>query len=186
MRLLSGICLAICVSCAEYTPKPRGYHRIDLPPAHYRVFASDDLACTFHVSHLAVIELPPQGTAADWMNISYESLNARIYCSIRNVTPQTLSVAEEECRRLLFRNAKDARAIREQSYENQDIRLYGRLFRITGETASPIQFMLTDSLSRFFRGALYYQCRTNVDSLAPVTEYLGNDMVELIQSFRWK
>ena len=38
----------------------------------------------------------------------------------------------------------------------------------------------------FFRGALYYDCIPNADSLAPVTRYLKQDIVELIQSFEWK
>jgi hypothetical protein len=46
--------------------------------------------------------------------------------------------------------------------------------------------MLTDSVSRFFRGALLYDCAPNADSLAPVTRYLQADIMELIQSFRWK
>ena len=57
---------------------------------------------------------------------------------------------------------------------------------LDGESASPLQFMLTDSVSRFFRGALYYDCVPNADSLAPVTRYLKQDVVELIQSFNWK
>jgi hypothetical protein len=55
-----------------------------------------------------------------------------------------------------------------------------------GESASPLQFMLTDSASRFFRGALFYDTRPNADSLAPVTAYLQEDVTELIQSFRWR
>ena len=64
--------------------------------------------------------------------------------------------------------------------------MYGSLFMLDGESASPLQFMLTDSVSRFFRGALYYDCIPNADSLAPVTRYLKQDIVELIQSFKWK
>ena len=64
--------------------------------------------------------------------------------------------------------------------------VYGSLFMLDGESASPLQFMLTDSVSRFFRGALYYDCIPNADSLAPVTRYLKQDIVELIQSFKWK
>ena len=64
--------------------------------------------------------------------------------------------------------------------------VYGSLFMLDGESASPLQFMLTDSVSHFFRGALYYDCIPNADSLAPVTRYLKQDIVELIQSFEWK
>ncbi|MDR1676646.1 MAG: gliding motility protein GldD [Tannerella sp.] len=187
MRLIViGILLGTGVSCAEYTPKPRGLYRIDIPEAHYRKFSADDLPCTFSVSRPVTVELPPEGTPAGWFNLSYESLNARVYCSYREITPETLPTVTEECRTLLLHSAKQATAITEQSYEDREIPLYATLFRIAGESASPIQFMLTDSVRRFLRGALYYQCRTDADSLAPVTDRVRKDVVELIQSFRWK
>ncbi|MDR0844698.1 MAG: gliding motility protein GldD [Tannerella sp.] len=187
MRVMLGILLlGICASCVEYTPKPRGFYRIDIPEARYRDFSSDDIPYTFRISQFAAIELPPLEMPAGWINLSYEALNAKIYCSYRQISPETLPAVTGECRKLLLRSAGNVNAITEQSYENQDIRLFGTLFLTEGESISPIQFMLTDSVSRFFRGALYYQCKMNTDSLAPVTGYLRKDVVELIQSFQWK
>jgi gliding motility-associated lipoprotein GldD len=187
MRLIvAGILLGVGVSCAEYTPKPRGLYRIDIPEAYYGEFVADDLPCTFRVSRLVTIELPPWGTSAQWVNLSYETLNAKVYCTYREITPETLPAVAEESRALLLRSVKQAAAITEQHYEDREIPLYATLFRIAGESASPIQFTLTDSIRRFFRGALYYQCRTDADSLASVTDYVGRDVVELIQSFQWK
>ena len=77
-------------------------------------------------------------------------------------------------------------AISGTAYSNPEASVYGSLFMLDGESASPLQFMLTDSVSHFFRGALYYDCIPNADSLAPVTRYLKQDIVELIQSFEWK
>ncbi|MDR3262353.1 MAG: gliding motility protein GldD [Tannerella sp.] len=181
--LLGG---GLCISCTEYTPKPRGFYRIDLPEAHYTDFSLTELPYAFRVSRLATIELPPVGTPAGWMNLSYETLHAKLYCSYQQISPETLPTCDKECRELLLHSVRNANTITEQFYENQDVNLYGTLFRIDGESASPIQFMLTDSVSRFFRGALYYQCKMNPDSLAPVTRYLGEDIIELIQSFHWK
>ncbi|MDR3261327.1 MAG: gliding motility protein GldD [Tannerella sp.] len=186
MRFLIWILPGICLSCAEYTPKPRGLYRIDIPEAHYREFSADDLPYTFKVSQLVTVELPPLETPDEWMNLSYETLNAKIYCSYRKITPLTLPAVTEECRKLLLRSVKNANSITEQNYENQTTHLFGTLFRIHGESASPIQFTLTDSVGRFFRGALYYRCRMDVDSLAPVNDYLEKDVVALIQSFQWK
>jgi gliding motility-associated lipoprotein GldD len=188
MRLLAAAVtvLFLGISCAEYTPKPRGFYRIDLPEASYRIFSADDVPYTFHVSRLATVELPPLQTSVDRMNLSYESLHLKVYCSYIEITPETLPVVTEECRKILLRSAGNADAITEQSYEDRNLRLFATIFRIGGETPSPVQFMLTDSLRRFFRGALYYPCRIDTDSLAPVTAYVENDVIELIQSFRWK
>jgi gliding motility-associated lipoprotein GldD len=187
-RSLTGIFfLVLCIACSDTAiPKPRGFYRIDLPEAHYTDFSSDELPYSFNVSQLVTVELPPLGVAGEWMNLSYETLNAKLYCSYQQITPGELSTAENECRELVAHTAKTTDAIKEQAYENQDIHVYGTLFQMDGDAVSPIQFMLTDSTKHFFRGALYYQCKPNVDSLAPVTHYLQNDMIELIQSFQWK
>jgi len=188
MRPLIGILLwGACLSCAEYTPKSRGFYRIDFPEAQYSLFSSDELPCSFMVSHLATVELPPlDAPAAGWINLSYESLSAKLYCSYQTINPESLPVVEGECRELLLRSVKNATAITEQHYEDINIHLYGTLFSMAGESPSPLQFILTDSVRHFFRGALYYQCKMNADSLAPVTHYIREDIIELIQTFQWK
>ena len=182
-RILSAglfLCLLFCASCTEYTPKPRGYFRIEPPRA------LDSLPYSFRVSRLVTVELPEVGSPEGWINLSYPSLGVKIYCSYLPVTRATLPVAENESRSLVARQIKQAEAVKEQAYSNPEERVYGSLFLLDGEAASPVQFMLTDSVSNFFRGALYYDCVPNADSLAPVTDYLRKDIIELIQSFTWK
>jgi len=180
--------ISVAISCADAvsTPKPRGYFRIDLPETKYTDFSLTDSPFLFNVNQLVTVELPPFETSGKRLNLAYTTLNARIYCSYHKITPADLSVLEEESRELVARNAGKADAITEQTYENQDIQVYGTLFRIEGESVAPVQFMLTDSSNHFFRGALYYDCKPNVDSLAPVTQYLTENVMELIQSFHWK
>lgn len=188
-QLLSVLILLnilLCVSCTEYTPKPRGYFRIEPPEARYLVLPSDSLPYSFNISQLATVELPEIGSPEGWINLSYPSLGVKIYCSYLPVTPSSLPTAEKESRFLVSRQAKRAETVKEQAYSNPEERVYGSLFLLDGESASPVQFMLTDSVSHFFRGALYYDCVPNADSLAPVTDYLRKDIIELIQSFRWK
>lgn len=178
--------LLSCVSCTEYTPKPRGYFRIEPELANYKMLSADDLPYAFNVSGLAKIQLPPAGEPTGWINIGYPSLGATIYCSYLPITPSTLSQAQDECRALVVRQIRRQSDIEEKAYANPTEQVYGSLFLSDGESASPIQFMLTDSVSHFFRGALYYDCISNADSLAPVTQYLCEDILELIQSFSWK
>ena len=49
MRMSTGIVcgglLALCVSCTEYTPKPRGYFRIEPPAPSYQALPVGDLPC---------------------------------------------------------------------------------------------------------------------------------------------
>jgi gliding motility-associated lipoprotein GldD len=177
------------LSCKKnHTPKPRGYLRIEPPEARYVAFGTDELPYGFNLSTQTAVEIPPDDSDSllYWLNIDYPDLRAKIYCSYQSITPQTFHEYDEECRRLIERTAGKANAINGKIYENHDRKIYGALFLIEGETVSPVQFMLTDSTSHFFRGALYYKDGANTDSLAPVTEYIKKDIVELIQSFYWK
>lgn len=188
MSKAAGILLVllVCFSCTEYTPKPRGYFRIEPEAPRYVALPLDHLPYTFKVSQLVTLCLPPADSPAGWINLSYPSLGVKIYCSYLPVTASTLSAADAECRVLVSRGAKGVSTIREEAYSNPEEQVYGSLFFVDGASASPVQFMLTDSVANFFRGALYYDCVPNADSLAPVTHYLREDIIELIQSFNWK
>ncbi|MDR0430303.1 MAG: gliding motility protein GldD [Tannerellaceae bacterium] len=189
MAKLTGICfLSLClyVSCAEYTPKPRGYFRIEPPTQSYQSLPLDDLPYMFSVSSGVVVELPPIGDPAGWINLSYPSLGAKIYCSYLKITPATIETVLEESRLLVARQSQNAHSITEQSYSNPDEKVYACLYQLDDTSVSPIQFTLTDSLSNFFRGSLLYDYRPNADSITPVTEYIRQDIIEIVQSFSWK
>lgn len=186
MRAFVWLLFLISLSCTEYTPKPRGYFRIDLPKPIYQRLPVQNLPYTFNLSQWAVVELPSVGSPEGWINLSYPQLQAKLYCSYLTITPSTLHNAEEECRDLAVRLSKYPDQIKEQAYSDPKAEVYGSLFLLDDASASPVQFMLTDSVSHFFRGALYYDCQPNADSLAPITHYLKQDVIELIQSFNWK
>ena len=44
----------------------------------------------------------------------------------------------------------------------------------------------TDSTEHFFRGALYFNCQPNQDSIAPMLDYMREDIVRLMESFEWR
>lgn len=188
MRLSVGICVVLLlgISCTEYTPKPRGYFRIEPAVPRYSLWAEDTVPCTFQVSQLATVERSYAEGRVRGINLFYSSLGATLYCSYIPITPALLETTESECRSLVIRLSKNIQAVQEKRYSNPEKQVYGSLFLLDGTSASPIQFMLTDSISHFFRGALYYDCQPNADSLAPVTRYLRDDVLELIQSFSWK
>jgi hypothetical protein len=184
---ISFVLIVIMHSCTgNYTPKPKGFLRIEPPMAQYTIFNEKELPYSFSVSRQAIIELPPTDSAAYWINIDYPLLNAKIYCNYRQISSGILNELTEESYRLAERAAGNASVITGKSFENKEITVYGTLFFIEGESPSPVQFMITDSSRHFFRGALYYNHQTNTDSIAPVTDYIKRDITELIQSFYWK
>ena len=79
-----------------------------------------------------------------------------------------------------------ADAITQTRYEDSSSSVYGILFDIKGNTASSVQFFVTDSILHFLRGALYFNTEPNKDSLAPVIDFIREDIVHLIESMHWK
>ena len=154
--LFLGIC---CISCVEYTPKPRGYVRIEPSKAQYKPLDLSYLPFNFDVSQTAVIEVPDQKKGVTGLNISYPELEAKLYCSYLPITPVSLVTVETESRSFVARLIKSENRISEKAYSNPAANVYGSLFLLDGESASPIQFLLTDSVSNFFRGALYFDCK---------------------------
>ena len=74
----------------------------------------------------------------------------------------------------------------ETVFVNDEEEVYGILYDFKGNAASPVQFFLTDSLHQYFRGSLYFNARPNADSIAPMMTFVREDIVRLIESFKWK
>jgi gliding motility-associated lipoprotein GldD len=163
-----------------------GQLRIDLPRAEYQMLDEPDMPYGFEVSRLSEIELPPTDSASNWLNIVYRTFNAKIYCSYHRITPATLATYTDECRRITEAVFDKGGDVMVYPFSDDERKVHAVLYAIVGNAPSPMQFMVTDSLANFFRGALYYEYKVNLDSIRPVTDYLIDDAVQLLQTFRWK
>jgi gliding motility-associated lipoprotein GldD len=78
-----------------------------------------------------------------------------------------------------------ATAIEDQQLIFPNKKVYGTFFELQGDVASPFQFYLTDSTSKFVSGVVYFNTRPNYDSLKPTLDYLKIDLLKLVNSFEW-
>jgi gliding motility-associated lipoprotein GldD len=92
----------------------------------------------------------------------------------------------EDSHTLAYNHAIRADAINEKIYVNPQKKVYGTIYMIDGNAASPLQFYLTDSTNNFLRGALYFREVPNIDSLRPVIDFLTPDIIRLIETTEWK
>ncbi len=169
----------------SYTPKPYGYFRVDLPENSYHEFSSAFSPYSFDISTLAKVTTYKNPEKKYWIDIVYPRLNATIYCSyfIINHNLQQLS---EDSRKFVYDHSIKADGISERVYSNADEKVYGILYELKGNTASSAQFVLTDSVKHFLRGALYFENVPNKDSIAPMADFVKKDIERLMESFRWK
>lgn len=179
--LLTATALAGCGE--DYQPKPRGYFRIDLPGKHYTLYENERFPFSFEMPDSAMCKIYEKKDNA--FNIAYPKLRSCIYCDYKPVKNNFREISEDY-RNFVYKHRVKADDIPEHFYENPENKVYGLLYEIKGNTASQLQFVLTDSTQHFFRGALYFNVPPNADSLAPVTEYIKEDIVRMMETFKWK
>ncbi len=182
--ILSILALMLLSCSRPVAPKPYGYYRITLPEHSYQLFEQNSYPYSFLYSSSATIQLVQYENERYWINIVYPTLNASIHCSYKPVRGNLRQLTDDAWE-FVFNHAIKASAIPEHAYENPEARTYGVFCELKGNTASPMQFFLTDSTRHFFRGAVYFNCVPNQDSLAPVIEYMQEDVLNLIETLRW-
>lgn len=177
---------ALLAACGGgYAPKPRGYYRIDFPEKRYRIY---DSIYPFRFNMPVYAHLSPMGQGEQgqrFMNIDIPRYRARIHLTHLDIHGN-LELMIEDAFAMAYKHTQKADAIDEQTYIDEQKRVYGLLYDIKGNSASSVQFFLTDSLRHYIRGALYFNCRPNKDSLAPVVQFIMADIVELMETWEWK
>ena len=179
-------------SCNQkYTPKPRAYFRIDFPKKSYHPI-KNGFPYQFEIPDYS--EIKPDLYNPDkpfWINVTVPANSAEIHISYYDLngtaanSRKLLNEFMEETRTLAYKHSIKADAIQEQVFMNPADNVYGLIYRIEGNAASPLQFFLTDSTQHFLRGSLYIREVPNIDSLKPVINFLELDVVRLIETTTW-
>ncbi len=168
-------------------PKPRGYLRIALPEKGYQLF---DSVYPYRFEYPRYADfVPDQRESAEpfWADIVFPDFKGRIHLSYKTVNdPTQLREYLEDARNFVHRHIPKATAIRGEVIIHPGNQVYGMLYQIRGkEAASPLQFYATDSVAHFLRGALYFNVRPNNDSLAPVIDFIEEDIRHLFSTMEW-
>jgi gliding motility-associated lipoprotein GldD len=169
----------------KYTPKPRGYFRIDFPDKEYQLY-NDTCPYTFEYPRYGAI-VPDDDYLSEpcWMNIEFPQYNGKIHISYKPISGN-IGALLEDSHTLAYKHTIKAQAIDESLFLDSAHRVYGMMYDISGDAASAVQFYATDSIAHFLRGSLYFYLQPNSDSLAPVIEFFREDIIHLIETIRWK
>ncbi|MES2515097.1 MAG: gliding motility lipoprotein GldD [Bacteroidota bacterium] len=189
--LFVSICIISLPACGDdeddevFIPKPKGYPRISFPEKSYRMY---DSLCpySFEIPTYANINNDKHlGADPCWININFPRYNAQIHLSYKTIT-NNLDTVLSECRDFVVKHQVKSTGIDETIIVRDSSRVFGLVYDISGNTASNVQFYLTDSTRHFMRGALYFNSVPNIDSLKIVVDYLRKDIVHMIKTFEWK
>lgn len=188
MLLVTVVCISSCIDAEEdevITPKPRAFYSLTFPEKRYNLY-SNDCPFAFEIPQYASVEPSTDKNAEPcWLNVKYPLFKAQLYLSYGAVK-NNLAKYLQDARELAIRHQVKASGLQQQVILRDSARVYGLLYDIEGNTASALQFYVTDSTQNFLRGSLYFNCPPNIDSLKIVIDYLRQDVLRLIQTFRWK
>jgi len=185
--LFSLLIFAVLSSCnTDYQPKPKAYFRIDFPEKTYRKLDSI-YPYSFNIPTYAIVTPDYYSpNEKDWINIVFPEFNGQLHLSYKKIEGNLVEYMEDS-RTMAYKHIPKASYIENRVIINPESKVYGLIYEINGMgVASPYQFFVTDSASHFLRGALYFNMIPNNDSLAPVIDFLKEDIENLILSLEWK
>lgn len=179
--------------CREVAvPRPRGYFRISLPAKEYTsggdtLFSGYNMPFTFEYPIYSVPVPDTESINGDgWYNIDFPGFRARIYLTYKTIDNDLPELIEQTYTMNIKNHISRADAIDEQMIRDDTERIYGILYDLKGNTATAIQFYVTDSTKNYLRGSLYFDAVPNADSLAPVIDFLKEDVVHLLETLKWR
>jgi gliding motility-associated lipoprotein GldD len=166
-------------------PKPPTYLRLELPDHNYTKYQSN-CGYSFDAPKLFLIKdvVDSSGRMLCHKDIDMGPLKGMIHFSF-------IDMVEPLARYVNYANDKvDEHKLKATAIEDVRIiepsrHVYGTFFELQGDVASPFQFYLTDSTSKFVSGVVYFNSRPNYDSLKPSLDYLKKDLMRMIHSFKW-
>ncbi len=190
LKPVSLFCLALVpflISCdPEYTPKPKGYNRIDLQPAKYQPLKEKHPYKFEYSAYAKILRDSSRLTEPHWINVYYPRHKANVQITYKaiNGNQKVFFDLVNDARKLTSKHEIKAYSIDETTLKTPTGQT-AFVFELSGEVPSQFQFYVSDTANHFLRGALYFRTATANDSLAPVIEYIKKDVVHMLNTLQW-
>jgi gliding motility-associated lipoprotein GldD len=160
------------------------------PERSYQQFDED--YCNFTFEYPVYAEVQQDTTFFEkrpphpcWFDLYIPAFDSRLYCSYVPIDgQQDFENLKSDAFEMTDWHNKRANYIEEMMVSKEN-GVGGMIFLVEGPAASPFQFFLTDSTEHFLRGSLYFNTQARPDSLAPVYEFVREDLLHMIETFEW-
>lgn len=177
----------IIVGCGDenYIPKPPSYLRLELPDHTYHSIDTD-CPYSFELADLYTMRSVYDGeTKTCHKDIDLGPLKGTLHFSYIQIEDPLINYVNFVNDKVDEHKIK-ASAINDYQIIDSTRKVYGAFFELQGDVASPFQFYLTDSTTKFVSAVVYFNSVPNYDSLKPSLDYLKLDLDHLIKSFNWR
>jgi len=188
--LIIGLIFSSCGPEQVPIPKPRIFPRVVYPDKAFENFVSDDCAFRFEKPKYAEVEkdtafFDQKPKHSCWFDLSYPDFDARIHFSYYPINgTNDFEKLRNDAFVLAQKHNIKANYIDELPLVKSES-IKGIIFQLEGAVASPVQFYLTDERNHFLRASLYFNTEARPDSLAPITEFIKQDISHLVNTFDW-
>jgi len=172
-------------SCIDSNlPKQRAFLRIEFPEPNYSPFEESSFPVDFYYNS-GVTKINNKNFQQ--LSLNYPKMNFSIDLSFNKINKlDDLESNLSDFSIILDTHSKKSNGIFIREYEDLNDRVFGKIYEIRGDVASPIQFYITDSTSNFMSGSLNLKSKSKYDSIFPSIQYIKNDILVLVESLSWK
>lgn len=183
--------MVIFPSCSsDYTPKPKGYFRINFPKKQYRLFNQPGYPYSFEYPVYAKVEKDSSFFGEEtenpwWINITFPEFSGTVYVSYKKIGAYKIDKLVNDAYTMTNKHSSKAYSIEDSAMVTPN-NVHGVFFKVGGNVATATQFFVTDSTKHFLRGALYFNAAPNEDSLGIVNHFLIEDVKHMINTLKWK
>ncbi len=191
--IVFAIVIVVIISSCEktYTPKPKSYPRVIYPEHRYQMYSNEFCPFTFEYPTYAFVNKDSMFFGEKlqnkcWFNIEYPQFSGTIHVTYEDIhSKEEIAKMLDDAHTLTYKHSKKADAIEPIEINNKN-GVHGLIYDVEGNAASSAQFYVTDMDHHFLRGALYFNVKPNIDSMAPVIKFVSKDMSHMIETFNWK
>lgn len=179
------ICIAVALAfmflgCKDQVlPKPKAMLRLEYPVVRTEPLEMENYR--FEYNPLSRLQTKDHQS----LTLDYPGMRGSIFLTYKEVD-QNLEELLSDAQKLSYEHVVRADGIVEQPFINEQDRVFGMFYEVSGNAASQSQFYVTDSTRHFVTGSLYFYARPNYDSIYPAAVYLQRDIRKIMESLRWK
>lgn len=189
--LLIAVTLFSCVEEQVHTPKPKMFPRVVYPAQTYDQFKLEACNFTFDKPAYASVKtgikfFDEESSHPCWFDLELKDFKGSIHFSYNPIeNSNSLDKLVSDAFRIVEQHNSKAEYREEIIIENEN-GVNGLLFNLEGPVASPINFFLTDTTNHFVRASLYFNSAVDPDSIAPILDFVSNDIRKILETFEWK
>lgn len=184
------LCLWFVIGCQPdrvTTPKPRQYPRLELPHQVYERVVPEECPFQIDIPQSGSLNMRKGDDAGEhpcWFDITWP-VGVTLYCSYYPIDKQySLTNLIDDAYEMVSKHNVKAN-FRDEIEVSNSFGHEGLIFDIRGPVASAYQFYISDKEDHFLRGSLYFDTKVSRDSVAPILEYLQEDINHMLASLEF-